>query len=253
MMSGEVYDVRDVGTSVVGGKQTLVLRPSTVKRHDAPFHFLGKDLCSRSFECFTGVCRNTFFRAVSCAKDGLTKYNQGVSRRKSRVQDEMCQAIWMVIQDLHHQSPFADKDYQPDMYYIPFHHKMCLWRLVLKLHQDRAADTSKPLLFSRPPKYSEFRRCIIKPDFDNVVFHRMVDIGRCPRCQYMEWKCASVPIELRSVWQDALSKHHQLQIAQKRCYAAARAKAAIEFPNIQLYMVLDVYEVHDVHDVHAGR
>ena len=256
MMSGEVYDVRDVGTSEVGGRQTLVLRPSSVQRHDAPYHFLGKDLCSRSFACFTGLSSQTLVKVGTCVKEGLAKYKQGVSRRNRRVQDEMCQAIWMVVQDLHHQSPFADKDIEPDKYYIPFHHKVCLWRLVLKLHQERAADVSRPLLFSQPPKYNEFKRCILKPDFDKVVFHRMVDIGRCPRCEYMEWKCASVPIELRSVWQDALAKHHQLQIAQKRCYAAARAKAATQFPNVQLYMVFDVHEVHDVHDVHdvhAGR
>ena len=65
----------------------------------------------------------------------------------------------------------------------------------------------------------------------------MVDVGRCPRCEYMEWKCASVPQELRSVWQDALAKHHQLQISQKRRYAADRARAAAQFPDVQLYMV----------------
>ena len=251
MMSGESYDVRDVGTSEVGGRQTLVLRPSTVKRHDASYHFLGKHLCSRSFRCFTGVGIHTLGVAGKCAKEGLAKYKQVVRRRYARVRDEMSQAIWMVIQDLHHQSPFAARDVEPDEWYIPFHRKVCLWRLVLKLHQDRDADASKPPLFSKFPRYTEFRRCINKPDFEKVVFHRMVDIGRCPRCEYMEWKCASVPIELRSIWQDALAKHQQLQIAQKRCYAAARAKAATEFPNVQLYTVHDVHEVHEVHhDVH---
>ena len=116
----------------------------------------------------------------------------------------------MVIQDLHHQSPFATKDVEPDEWHIPFHHEVCLWRLVLQLHEDRATDHTKPRLFSKTPRYQEFIRCIILPEFEKVVFHRMVDIGRCPRCEYMEWKCASVPQELRSVWQDALAKHHQL-------------------------------------------
>ena len=256
MTSNASNDVRDVGTSEVDGRQTLVLRLSTAKRHGAPYHFLGKDHCSRSFSCFTGVHHDTMNVAGNCRKEGLTKYKQKVRTRHAKVRDEMCQAMWMVIQDLHHQSPFAKRDVEPDEWCIPFHHKVCLWRLVLKLQEDQVADASKPQLFSKSPRYAEFRRCVAMPDFAKVVFHRMVDIGRCPRCEYMEWKCASVPFELRPVWQDALAKHHQLGIAQKRCYATARAKAAAEFPNIQLYMVPDVHDDHDdhddhIHDVHA--
>ena len=238
MTAGESHDVHDVGTSHVDGGPQLLLRLSTAKRHDAPYHFLGKDLCSRSFLCCTGLSNNTLNSAVRFVKQGLTKYRQRQRNRHAVTQREMCQAIWMVIQDLHPSSPFAAiKDVQPDEWYIPFHHKVCLWRLVLQLHADRAADLSKPCLFSKPPRYGEFRRCVNMPEFDKVVFHRMVDIGRCPRCEYMEWKCASVPTELRSVWQEALANHHKLQIAQKRCYAADRAKASTQFPDVQLYMV----------------
>ena len=60
---------------------------------------------------------------------------------------------------------------------------------------------------------SGVRNCF--QSFNDVVVHRMVDIGRCPRCQYIEWKCASVPLELRAVWQEALATHHQIQIAQR--------------------------------------
>ena len=80
------------------------------------------------------------------------------------------------------------------------------------------------------PMYHDFRRAILLPEFKDVVFHRMVDIGRCPRCQYIEWKFASVPLEMRTMWQEALGTHHQIQIAQKQCYAADRAKAASGFP-----------------------
>ena len=72
-----------------------------------------------------------------------------------------------------------------------------------------------------------------------MKFHRLVDIGRCSKCQYFQYKCASVPIALRSVWQDALSKHHLLQIKQKQIYAAGRARAAADFPNVELYLAMD--------------
>jgi hypothetical protein len=67
-----------------------------------------------------------------------------------------------------------------------------------ELHADRAADPSKPCLFLRvpPPEFAD-AACSL-PDFQKVVFHRMVDIGRCPRCEYMEWKCASVPMRAAS-------------------------------------------------------
>ena len=107
MTAGESHDVHDVGTSHVDGGPQLLLRLSTAKRHDAPYHFLGKDLCSRSFLCCTGLSNNTLNSAVRFLKQGLTKYRQRQRNRHAVTQREMCQAIWMVIQDLHHQSPFA--------------------------------------------------------------------------------------------------------------------------------------------------
>ena len=84
-----------------------------------------------------------------------------------------------------------------------------------------------------------FRCVILFPAFKkNVVFHRVVDIGRCPKCQYFEWKCSSVPLELRGPWQEALARHHVIQIEQKRRYAADRARAASQYPAIELYMAI---------------
>ena len=151
MAAGEVHEVRDLGTCVVGGRQKLLLRLSSAKRHGAPYNFLGKDLCSRSFLCCTGVSTGALVAAGACAKQGLTKYKQAPRNRCAVARDEMCQAIWMVIQDLHHQSPFATKDVEPDEWYIPFHHKVCLWRLVLQLHEDRATYHTQTRLFPRLP------------------------------------------------------------------------------------------------------
>ena len=122
----------------------------------------------------------------------------------------MAHAMWMIIQDLHHQSPYAGKrESDKPKWRIHLHHKVCLWRLAQKLHATHQEDDSKPTIFSKPPMYHDFRRAILLPEFKDVVFHRMVDIGRCPRCQYIYWKCASVPLELRAVWQEAIAKHNQ--------------------------------------------
>ena len=232
-------EVREVGTCEHDGRQKMLLQvPYQRMPCQATYQFLGQDLCLKGFQCMTGVSTDFLKTARTCANQGLTTYlERGKGTRQASARDQMIQAIWMVVQDLHHQSPYATTKVDPDKWHIPFHHKVCLWRLVLKLQEDRKTDDVKPAVFSRDPRYHEFRRCILLPEFEDLVFHRMVDIGRCPRCQYMEWKCASVPLELRPAWQDALAKHHHLHIAQKRCYATDRAKASIEFPAIQLYMV----------------
>jgi hypothetical protein len=66
---------------------------------------------------------------------------------------------------------------------------------------------------------------------------RIVDIGRCAKCEYFKYKCSHVPEGLRSIWQDALSEHHLLQIQQKKCYQADRVRAASSFPREELYLV----------------
>ena len=93
-------------------------------------------------------------------------------------------------------------------------------------------------MFSSKPLYWEFRRAIRSPEFKNVVVHRMVDIGRCAKCEYFKWKCSSSPVDLKGVWQEALSQHHLLQIQQKRCYSDDRARAAATFPRSELYLAL---------------
>ena len=70
----------------------------------------------------------------------------------------------------------------------------------------------------------------------SVVVHRVVDIGRCSKCEFFEWKCASVPLQMRHIWQEALAKHHLIQIKQKQCYTADRARAAAEPPNERIVL-----------------
>lgn len=146
--------------------------------------------------------------------------------------------VWRIIKDLHHQSPYAKVD-TSGKWRVPFHHKVGVWRLVKAAYQSALSNPSQPSMLSRPPCYSTFRRVLRMPEFKKVVFHRMVDIGRCPKCQYFEWKCASVDAGFRGIWQEALAKHHMLQIQQKRKYVEDRTAAAASFPLSELYLAMD--------------
>ena len=62
----------------------------------------------------------------------------------------MAHAMWMIIQDLHHQSPYAGKrESDKPKWRIHLHHKVCLWRLAQKLHATHQEDDSKPTVFSK--------------------------------------------------------------------------------------------------------
>ena len=237
------------------GRKQLVLTATSPQTH---YSFLGEDCCMRAFRIFTGV--GGLHRHTKRIRQGLETYDRASPRRAAPMRDQMRHAIWYVVQALHHQSPYASQADATKTWYVPFHQKVCLWRLVLALHTTRSqamsAESAKsaespesprsPLspqpraaLFTKKPVYSVFRALINSDEFSAVKFHRLVGIGRCPKCQYFQYKCASVPLALRSVWQDALSKHHLLQIKQKQIYAADRAKAAAEFPNVELYLAMD--------------
>ena len=165
--------------------------------------------------------------------------------KEARVRTEMIAAIWMIVQDLHRECPYtklksAGKDERE--FHMPFHHKVALWRLVQRLWND---GEGLGKVFSSPPTYSSFRKAILLPEFQKVVFHRVVDIGRCTKCEYFKWKMSSVAADLKPVWQDAFARHHLLQRQQKRIYAADRARAALDFPSTELYLAMDCGSGHE--------
>ena len=257
-----VKQFNEIGTCLKDGRRSLVLKSvqsmksmkseesaeksmqsQQSEKSEPRYSFLSQPVCSRAWRFFTGIGKSTWHRVAGMVKRGVQSYETKSSERAAPRRKEMEHAIWMVVQDLHHQSPYArkkDPENDPKKWQIPFHQKVCLWRLVKKLHASRQNDPSKPAIFTLgDPKVGTFKRVIHSPVFKEVlVFHRIVDIGRCPKCQYFEWKCSSVPLELRGPWQDALAKHHVIQIEQKRCYAADRARAASQYPHIELYMAI---------------
>ena len=225
------------GTCAVGGQLSLVL---TADRQKCSHRFLGKRVCRKAFTSFSGVSRKFLDKVQKQVREGAVTYHVQKKKRSCPRFTDMYQAIWMVIKDLHLQSPFAGRlaASSDDKWHVPFHHKVGVWRLVKKMWNP-VHGVSGVYVFRKKPNYQLFKAMMCLPEFrKKVVFHRIVDIGRCPKCMYFEWKCSSVPLALRSIWQEALAKHHLIQIEQKRCYMADRAKAAAAFPHVELYMVI---------------
>ena len=214
-----------------GGPHHLVF-PSGARLRLDYYPFLGKQLCRKAFRTLTTVDPWRAKRAISQGKCVLLRKKYTRSRRRH---DEMLGAIHSVAQDMHLQSPYAHaSERDPLVLHVPFHHHVVMWRLILQMYE------SGKLSFIRTPTYSLFRKVLVLPDVrDKIRFHRIVEIGRCPKCKYFEWKCSSVAPELRHVWQDAWSKHHVLQIAQKKCFVADRAKAMVDYPRTEMYMSMD--------------
>ena len=232
---------------VLQGRDTLVLPHD---RQRLVHSFLGQNFCQRAFAALTGVNPD---RTAKIMKEGKVEVPKDTRpTRRSPRRQQIVDMIWVAASDLHSQSPFA-KDTRASCqreFHMPFHHKICLWRLALQLWKYRQDGGSTPSMQSQPsmqspPKYSLFRKVIVSPEFKCIVFHRVVDIGRCPKCEYFKWKMASVAVSLRGVWQDAFAKHHLLQIQQKRCYVADLARAAQDFPRTELYLAMDCGSGHE--------
>ena len=220
------------------GISKMALAGSVGKREACSYTFLGRSsLCSRAFQRLTGThLRHTRKRLAL----GVQQVERQQRKYPSPRHDEMYAAVWMLIRNLHSQSPFA-KAQEPGpadgVWRIPFHMKVCLWRLVQQWHARRASQADKPPMFTKPPKYSTFRKIMVMKEMrEHVVFHRVVDIGRCALCNYIQWKCSAVERALQPVWQGALAKHQWLAIQQKRCYARDRAVAASDYPHTEIYM-----------------
>ena len=197
------------------------------------YTFLGGTYCKTAFEVLAGV-------NVSRSRKLMNQGAQTIVEKrnvKRTVGDQMSSAIWLMANELNEESPYA-RDRDKTVLHLPFHQKVCLWRLILKAHEQRQQSAIAVPLFSRMPTYSQFKATIALEEFSKLSFHRLVDIGRCSKCEFFKWKCASVAPFLRPIYQDALATHHLLSIQQKRCYERDRAHAASDFPNSELYVAL---------------
>ena len=115
---------------------------------------------------FEAVAGLNVSRAQKLAAKGIQTCEPQSRRSKAVRRDQMIAAIWMVVQQLHHQSPYA-KDAVEGVWHIPFHQKVCLWRLIQKVHEARPQDSAP--IFTAKPTYLEFRGAIRRPEFNKVI------------------------------------------------------------------------------------
>ena len=81
---------------------------------------------------------------------------------------------------------------------------------------------------------------------DKLKFHRVVEMGRCPICCLLQYKCRTAESPAaREVWQRLACRHQWLQRAQKTRYALDRATAARDYPLTCLYFAMDGGSGHD--------
>lgn len=215
-------------------------RQAFAKKGRLAHQFLGLPCCYHGFLRHTRV---TMWKArTQYARAETTYTHPGFKRHRPRT-EEMESALLMLVELLRNSSPFKNTD--PEAIPLPFSEKKVLWKMLL--HRYEAARGSSPagpsmaILFSKRPRLKTFyhvlRTC---QALKKVRFHRVVAIGRCAKCCFLRWKCLSAiaPAE-RARWQDLAAKHQALQLAQKHTYATDRARAALDYPNTEIYMAFD--------------
>ena len=221
-----------IHSGTIAGRPGLMV-PARRKCAAGQYSFLNRKMCRRAFERLTGT---SLYRAFKQLRLGHAEAPPKTSARVARRLDQMKAAIWVVLEHLSYDSPYGSRATQPENFdkrelilRVPFHHKVCLWRLI-----DLASKSVPNIPLPSGSSYSCFRRAMLCPEFRLVRFHRIVDIGRCPKCCYLQYTIAAVPRGLKSVWQTAFSKHHMLQLKQKQQYAKDRAIAAVDYPNTEM-------------------
>ena len=197
------------------------------------YRFLGMKVCNKAFKALTGV---NPWRALKQANFGERVYKHKGFQRPSVRYGEMHAAVKNMLKLLRHSSPFKDKD--PNYISLPFHHKTVLFRMI-QLEYEKSCHQGSPS-FCSPPNWETFKWVMRSPDFSNVKFHRVVEIGRCRKCCFLRWKCMSAisPAE-RMAWQKLAARHQQLQLDQKKVYWEDRAQASADYPHTELYTAFD--------------
>ena len=223
------------------GRQAFATRAPLVHK------FLGVRVCKTAFVRHTRV---RYWRARKQHARGETTYQHpGFGNRYRPRQEEMRCAIEMLVELLRASSPFQNSD--PNEIVLPFSEKKILFQMLLQRYKACNGPTppgpSMAILFSKPPKVKTFYKVLqCDPDLSKVKFHRVVAIGRCPKCCFLRWKCLSAitPAERRG-WQEVAARHQTLQLAQKKVYATDRARAAMDYPETEIYMAFDGGSGHE--------
>jgi len=213
--------------------------PRIPRISERSYFFLGKLMCRRAWLILTGISVSVLMEARSGAASGeVDWWHRGFNRERPQ-STAMASALWSIIHGLREVMPLKDVSF--DDIRMPFSSKMVLFRMLQDWHQ------AHPCLPKRP-RYKLFLRILRSPDFglNKVVFHRVVEMGRCALCSLLAHKCRSAKDPAaREQWQRLACRHQWLQRAQKTVYAVDRAKAAADFPTRTLYFAMDGGGGHD--------
>ena len=201
------------------------------------YSFLKRQVCLAAWHVLTGVGASTRADARKRAGLGEVEWQPKLRPRASPTLDAIHGALWSLIMNMRERMPLARSDL--DGIVMPFAKKKQLYHMLLAWYEEREADPSRPALLVRRPCVKTFWMVLRRPEFEKVRFHRVVDMGRCPKCCFYNWKVLSVGAAHREMWAQLAAKHQWLQLAQKRCYAMDRASAAFNFPEAELYMAMD--------------
>ena len=121
----------------------------TRQRANRSHTLLGRTMCSVAFIALTMISTRLYSAASRQARQGRTVWLEQPRKVKATKRTEMITGIWIVVAELHEQSPFAkceshglqslqslQSGSHPSQkkWNLPFHQKTCLWRLVEKLH-----------------------------------------------------------------------------------------------------------------------
>jgi len=148
--------------------------------------------------------------------------------------DCMHGAIMEIMKHMRNRMPLKGKD--EDDIFMPFSHPIQLYRM-LEAWYTRSLNIGKPLLLRRP-KYRTFQKVLRRPEFSKVRWHRVVDLGRCPKCMLYVYKSMTAPEADRAEWLQLASAHQWRQMSQKKQYWVDRMHAAMN-PDLHLYVAMD--------------
>ena len=206
------------------------------------------------------VCRKAFRQLVGCRDERIARARKDVARghlkhggrkrrnRPSHVMDAMHGAVMVLCLRMRERMPFRGSD--QSQIHLPLARKRQLFALLQGwyLQRQRVPPPIGPLmttqppnepLLPKPPEWRTFLDVLKRPAFAALRFHRVVDIGRCAKCCFYNWKLMTVGPEHRGAWEQLAAQHHWLQLSQKHAYSVDRAKAASDFPHSELYIGID--------------
>ena len=223
--------------------------------------FLGHSVCTRAWVVLVGCSPKRIVAARrACAAGHIVAKKREVSKRKRHLLDAMHGAVMVLCKHLHERMPF--KNHNPKNIDLPLARKRQLFMMlkswysksVESLGPDKSISSGRQPLLPKKPKYRTFLDVLRQPEFENVRFHRVVNIGRCAKCAFYNWKLLVVGAENREIWERLAAKHQWLQLAQKKAYAVDRAQAANTFPSRdgELYIGIDGGSGFEVHLPHLS-